>query len=75
MKNNKKASVAGFISLVLSLQPTAGLAVMASSMEAPTASSTTIELAQRRGGGGGGSRGGGSRSSGCLLYTSDAADE
>ena len=68
MNNKKTTSIAGFISLVLSLQPTAGLAVMASNVEAPTASSTDIQLAQRRGGGGGsrssGSRSGGSRSSG-----------
>jgi len=66
--NNKHAKpVAGFISLLLSLQPTAGLAAIAAS-GATTAPTTDIELAQRRSGGGGsrssGSRSSGSRSSG-----------
>lgn len=66
--NQKRAiPAAGFISLVLSLQPTTGLAVMATRMEAPHASPTETELAQRRGGGGGG---GGSRSSGSRSSSS-----
>lgn len=71
MNNKTKTSLSGFISLVLSLQPTAGLAVMGSSMapstgETAIGSFSSIEIAQRRGGGGGGggSRGGASRSSG-----------
>ena len=41
MNNKTKTSIAGFISLVLSLQPTAGLAVMGSSMASSTAETAT----------------------------------
>ena len=47
MNKNHAKPVAGFISLLLSLQPTAGLAAMATSAVTPTAANTEIELAQR----------------------------
>ncbi|WP_413743592.1 hypothetical protein [Synechococcus sp. MIT S9451] len=74
MNKQHATPLAGILSLILSLQPTAAVAVMATSVEAPTGPTSEIELAQRRGGGGGsrggrsrgggGSRGGGSRAGG-----------
>ena len=65
MTTASSTTLAGFLGLVLSLQPTAGLALASTSLGQPS-SPHPIELAQRRGGGGGGGSrsAGGSRSSG-----------